>query len=140
MSTRYTRAHAHQVLFFMRNEYRLFGEAVVGDFKGLHYNDFRNEFAFFLQKGPIRTGFISVRFGASSVMRELAKIYVSPPHRNQGIATFALQRLKVGRANIPTRMHGLIRLCLHLGFQYSPQQRYPETMAELIRPLGGDRQ
>ncbi len=129
----YMRTHPHQVLMFMRNEHRLYGDEAVGDYKDLRPNDFRNEVVFFLQLGPTRAGFISVRFSAASALRELVKVYVSPPHRKQGLASFALNRLKIGRAHIPVRMHALIGLCRQLGFQYDPLQRWPESMAELSR-------
>ena len=129
----YLHTRPAQVLAFMRSERQIHGDAALGEYATLASEDFTNEVTFFLHAGERRVGFIALRPTKPGQPRELTKLYVSPAHRRGGVASYALNALRVELVRAPLRMSSLTGLCTSLGFRRAPQQPYPNTLAVLVR-------
>lgn len=129
----YLHTRPQNVLAFMRGEMHIHGEKPLGEYASLSPADFTNEVLFFLHAGERRVGFMGMRSLRPGQPRELTKIYVSPAHRRQGMATFALNALKIERIGAPLRVPGLVGLCRGAGFRNDLKQPYPNSLLVMVR-------
>lgn len=129
----YLKCAPHQILRFILESERLGHGPALGEHTNLQLLDFRNEACFMIVMDGREVGFVTMRFGTVNDNRILSKIFVLPPYRKHGCATYVLKGLKPTHIDIPVPFIRFISLCRTLGFQYADKQAHPLQLAQLVR-------
>lgn len=131
----YNRTAIAPVLSYMRMEAHRHGVEETAGYGDLTTLDFGKESVFWLMIDERRVGFISIRYDARTDVPELRKVYVAPQFRRQGVVRFALEGLKVQKADVPVRLVHFLGMCVRMGFRYNTVQQHPMQLAELSRVI-----
>lgn len=131
----FNRTAVAPVLAYMRVEARHHGDHETAGYGDLSILDFGKESVYWLMIDERRVGFISIRYDARTDIPELRKVYVAPQFRRQGVVRYALEGLKVQKADVPVGLVHFLGLCVRMGFRYNTNQSFPMQLAELSRVI-----